>query len=136
MAKYRGGDIEEIVCKHAVLGDFRFQAKSNESFTIDPGGLRSNDDSGMITGGGTFIDQINRVRWSVEGPIAVDDQSENEFKGLRDLAQSEELGTWTVSHINGTVWRGQGKPVGDLQSDTNTAQMTLKISGSGVLETI
>ena len=45
MPNYVGGDIEEIVCKHATLGEFRFQAKSNESFTLDPGGLRSNDDA-------------------------------------------------------------------------------------------
>lgn len=136
MAKYIGGDILELVCKHPTLGEFRFQAKSNESFTLDPGGLRSNDDANAITGSGDIIDQINRVRWSLEGAVAVDPISGNEIENLPKLAESSELGTWTITHISGTIWKGLGKVVGDLNADTNTAQLTLKVAGSGRLEKI
>jgi len=134
MPKYTGGDILEIVCKHPTLGEFRFQAKSNESFNVDPGGIRSNDDANSISGGGEMIDQMNRVRPSIEGPIAVDNSSGNELENLPKLAASPELGTWTISVIDGTIWKGKGKPVGDIVTDTNTAQMTLKVGCSGKLE--
>ena len=61
MANFIGGDIIEAVCSHPTLGDFRFQAKSNESFTMDKGGIRTNDDANSVTGAGEMIQQMNRV---------------------------------------------------------------------------
>lgn len=133
---YIGGDLLEIVCKHPSLGTFRYQPKSNEDFTVNPGGFRSNDDANGITGGGQMIDQINNTRWSVEGPIAVDIKAGNDIDGLRNMAESAELGIWTFTHVSGAVQKGKGKPVGDLNFATNTAQMTIKISGSGKLENL
>lgn len=134
MAKYTGGDLIEITCNHPTLGNFNFATKSNESYTLDPGGNRSNDDANGVTGDGTFIDQVNRVRWSFEGPLMADFASGNEVDNLPKLAESSELGTWTFSHISGVVWRGRGKFVGDIQLDTNTAQLTAKLSGGGKIE--
>lgn len=135
MAKFIGGDITEITCQHT-LGEFRFYPKSNEDFTLDPGGIRTNDDANQITGSGEMILQKNRVRWSFDGPIAVDTISGNEMENLPKLAEHPDLGTWTITHISGTIWRGLGTVVGDLQPGTNTAQMTLKIAGSGSLTKI
>lgn len=134
MANYIGGDILEAVCSHPTLGDFRFQAKANESFTLDPGGIRNNDDANGVTGAGTLISQKNRVRWSLEGPVAVDFISGNELLRLPELAESATPGVWTITHISGAIYKGTGEIVGDLQPDTNTAQMTLKVSGGGKLE--
>lgn len=128
-----GGDITEIVCQHT-LGEFRFQPKSNESFTLDPGGIRTNDDANQITGGGQMIAQKNRVRWSFEGPIAVDFISDSELSNLSKLAAHADLGTWTIALISGTIYKGQGTVVGDINADSNAASMTLKVSGSGALE--
>jgi len=138
MAKknYIGGDVIEIVCNHPTLGDFRFDAKSNESFTIDRGGIRNNDDANSVTGSGRTIDQKNRVGWSVEGPIAVDLASNYEQEALDKLSESPDHGVWTISHISGAIYKGTGRPVGDLQPDTNTAQMSIKIAGGGKLEKI
>lgn len=134
MSQYIGGDLIEITCNHPTLGNFNFATKSNESYTLDPGGRRSNDDANSISGNGVFIDQINRIRWSFEGPLMSNFISNNEIDNLPKLAESPELGTWTFSHISGVVWRGQGKFVGDIQIDTNTAQVSAKIAGGGVLE--
>tara|TARA_R110000782_G_scaffold260359_1_gene351573 strand:- start:383 stop:793 length:411 start_codon:yes stop_codon:yes gene_type:complete len=134
MPKYIGGDLVEITCNHPTLGNFNFATKSNESYTLDPGGNRSNDDANGITGDGTMIDQVNRVRWSFEGPLMADFESNNELDNLPKLAESSELGTWTFSHISGVVWRGKGKFVGDIQIDTNTSQLTAKLSGGGKIE--
>lgn len=134
MSQYIGGDLIEITCNHPTLGNFNFATKSNESYTLDPGGKRSNDDANAIAGNGVFIDQINRVRWSFEGPLMANFISNNEIDNLPKLAESPELGTWTFSHISGVVWRGQGKFVGDIQVDTNTAQISAKLAGGGILE--
>lgn len=134
MAKYIGGDIIDVTCNHPTLGSFKFATKSNESYTIDPGGYRSNDDANMVTGDGQFIDQVNRVRWSFEGPLQVDFASGNEIDNLPALAESAELGTWTISLISGVTLRGLGKHVGDVQVDSNNAQLSVKIAGGGKLE--
>ena len=136
MPVYKGGDIEEVVCQHPELGTLRFQAKANESFTFNPGGFRSNDDDDSVTGAGTMIDQVNRKRWSMEGPLAVDMASENEVKNLPLLAKSGELAVWTISLVTGIIYKGLGKPVGDLNFDSNTAQMSVKIAGGGIMEKI
>ena len=134
MPRYLGGDMTEITCNHPSLGNFKFATKSNESYNIDPGGFRAADDANMVTGNGTNVNQINRVRWAVEGPLMLDFDSQNETTGLADLAADPEDGVWTFTHISGVVWKGTGRPVGDLSGDTNTAQMATKISGGGKLE--
>lgn len=136
MSNYIGGDVIEAVCLHPTLGTYRFAAKANETFTLNKGGLRNNDDANSITGSGQSIWQINRQRWSLEGPIAVDMQADTEMKGLDELAASPDEGTWTLTHVSGAVYVGKGKPVGDLNVDSNTAQQTLKIAGSGQLQKI
>lgn len=130
-----GGDILEITYNHPTLGQGVLLPKSNESFTLDLGGFRSNDDANMIDGGGQMIDQINRVRWSGEGTIAVDELQETQEK-MTALAGSPQLADWTFTHVNGSVYGGKGKPVGDIQVDKNVNTMTLKISGGGLAELI
>src|SRR6056297_3472914 len=111
-----GGDIIEITYNHPTLGQGVLLPKSNESFTLDLGGFRSNDDANMIDGGGQMIDQINRQRWSGEGTIAVDELQETQ-ENMTALAGSPQLADWTFTHVNGTVYGGKGKPVGDIQVD-------------------
>jgi len=130
-----GGDILEITYNHPTLGQGVLLPKSNESFTLDLGGFRSNDDANMIDGGGQMIDQINRVRWSGEGTIAVDELQETQ-ENMTALAGSPQLADWTFTHVNGSVYGGKGKPVGDIQVDKNVNTMTLKISGGGLAELI
>lgn len=134
MPKFIGGDLTEITCNHPTLGNFNFSTKSNESYTLDPGGHRSNDDDASVSGDGNMIDQINRVRWSFEGPILADFESNNEIENLPKLAQSAELATWTFTHISGAVWRGKGKFVGDLKIETNESTISSKIAGGGKIE--
>lgn len=134
MPKYVGGDLLEITCNHPTLGNFVFGTKSNETYTLDPGGNRSEDDANGVSGNGVFIDKVNRVRSFFEGPLVADFNSGNEIDNLPLLAGSSELATWTFSHISGVVWKGKMKPVGDIQIDTNTSQLGIKISGGQKLE--
>lgn len=131
-----GGDIIEITYNHPTLGSGRFVPKSNEDGTFDPGGFRSNDDGNMIAGNSEMIDQMNRVRWSFEGSIAWDMNDVDEITNARLLASSPVLTEFTIEHINGTVWKGTGKPVGDIQGNTNVSTFTMKLSGGGQMQKI
>lgn len=133
---YIGGDITEITCSHPDLGDYRFSPKSNESFKFDTGGLRNNDDKNSITADGVLIVQKNRVVWSLEGAIAVDLTTEYEKLAIDALMESPVLGTWTVTHVSGAIYKGDGIPVGDFEIDTNAASTGIKIHGSGKMEKI
>lgn len=131
-----GGDILEVRYTHPSLGDGVFYPKSNEGNTLDPGGFRSADDANMISGDGQMIDTINRVRASFEIVLANDMNGRNDAVVATQLAASSELTDFTVSMINGTVWGITGKPVGDIQPDTNAATFTIKIAGSAATKIV
>jgi hypothetical protein len=134
---YIGGDIIEVTYSHPTLGSGTLYCKANEDITIDPGGHRSDDDASGVAGDGQMIDKINRVRWSVDSlPILWDMTNTDELQKLADMAASPVLGNWTINHINGKIWGGKGKPVGDVGGGTNTAQIPLKLAGSDTLKSI
>lgn len=133
MANFIFGDMTEIVCQHTT-GEYRFAPKAAESFTVDRGGIRANDDANQVTAQGEMMSQLNRVLWSVEGPIGVDPLSNNEMDALPLLAGHPDLGVWTFTHISGAIYKGKGRPVGDQQWDSNAGTMTLKVAGGGKLE--
>lgn len=135
MANFIFGDVTEIVCQHT-LGEFRFYPKSNESFTFDKGGIRANDDANQVTANGQNMNQLNRMKWSVEGVIAVDVVSDAELTNLESLSSHPDDGVWSYSLISGTIYKGKGRPVGDQQYDSNAGTMTLKVSGGLKLEKI
>jgi hypothetical protein len=89
----------------------------------------------MIDGGGRIMDQLNRVRWSFEVVISAGVGDGTQEK-INALTASPETADWTITNINGKVYAGNGKPVGDQNSNGNTSQMTLKLSGGGVLRVL
>jgi hypothetical protein len=131
-----GGDIIEITFNHPTLGNGTIFPKSNEDGTFDLGGFRSNDDDNMIDGGGNMIDQINRSRWSLETVVSWDMNLRTDLEKVVAIAGSPVQADWTFSHINGTVYGGKGKPVGDLKGNSNSATFSLKIAGGGILKKI
>jgi hypothetical protein len=130
-----GGDIIEITYNHPTLGSGVFLPKAGEDSTYDLGGIRSSDDAQMIDGGGRIMDQLSRARWSFEVVISAGVGDDTQEK-IVALAGSPETCDWTITNINGRVYAGNGKPVGDLTLNGNTSQMTLKLSGGGVLRVL
>jgi len=123
---YIGGDIIEITYNHPVIGSGTLYCKSNEDGTIDPGGYRTNDDANQVTGDGKMIVQLNRVLARFEAPpIAWDMTGADELFKLKDMAASPVNADWTINHVSGSIWGGKGRPVGDIQAATNSAQVTL-----------
>lgn len=131
-----GGDILEITYNHPTIGSGVLFPKAAEDNTFDTGGFRSSDDANMIDGAGNMIDQMNRVRWMFEGAISWDMNNAEELEQLVALASSPVPADWTFTHINGTIYAGKGKPVGDYKGNGNTAQVPLKISGGSILKQI
>lgn len=123
---YTGGDILSITCNHPTLGNFNFKTKSNESYTIDPGGIRNADDANSVTGDGTPVYIKNRVMAFIEGVIYT---SPTEFEAVPNLSASSENATWTIEMLSGTIYKLLGQPVGDFQIDTNAGSASVKIAG-------
>jgi len=130
------GDILEIGYNHPTIGTGVFLPKSAEDGTYDPGGFRTNDDANAVDGGGRAIQQMNRTRWSLETTISWDMNIVNELDVLRALASSPVDATFTITHINGAVHSALGKPVGDIQGNSNAGTISVKFSGGGLMKKI
>lgn len=128
-----GGDLTEVTWNHPTLGSGVIFPKAGEASNYDLGGFRSADDAQMVDGGGNMIDQISQNRWSMEVPVAWEQQDQNTLKELTDLAGSPVQADWTFTNANGTVYQGKGKPVGDLIGDGFASNIPLKVSGGGAL---
>jgi len=130
------GDLREITVNHKVLGSGRFFPKSNEDSNWDLGGLRSEDDPNMIDGGRNPINKMNFNRWFVETTIAWDMNIAGTMEFLNALAAHPDDAEYTLTHVNGTVWGGTGRPVGDINGNGNAGTISIKISGGGELAKI
>lgn len=131
-----GGDILEISYKHPTLGSGTLFPKSSEDMTVDPGGYMSADEAEGVTGDGQPINKLTRKRWFCETTVAWDTSVTDELDQLNNLASNPVDADWTFTHINGTIWGGKGRPVGDIQGSTKDAQAKIKISGGGKLAKI
>lgn len=132
MADINFGDCVEVVCNH--LGNtYRYSPKANESANIDRGGIRANDDASQVTSNGKMMSQLNRVRWSVEVPVANEDLT---YETLNLMAGSPSLGIWQFAMISGEIYKGTGRPVGDISTDSNAGTVSFKVAGAGILEKI
>jgi len=125
-----GGDFSEVRVSHPTLGDHVFYPKSNEGNPRDPGGFRTSDDANMVSGDGEPIWQMNQVRGSIEVVCADDVNTREDSDFASQLAGDPTPADWIFSHISGVTWGMNGKPVGDIQPDSNAGTFTMKIAGT------
>jgi len=130
------GDITTLNYSHPTLGSGVLYAKAGEESTYSLGGIRTEDDVNSIDGGGQSIDVMKRERWFFEVPISWDMNDKEELEKLSQMAASPVPGDWTVSHINGIIYGGKGKPVGDVNGNGGAGTIAVKISGGGILKKI
>lgn len=123
-----GGDVVEVKFSHPTIGQGSFFAMANQGNTFDPGGFRTSDDAAMIDGSGEPVWQMNRTRAGFEILISNDMSIREDLQKVVALASSVDQADWTVSLINGTVWAGKGKPVGDISAELNASTITLKVA--------
>jgi hypothetical protein len=129
-----GGDIIEITFNHPSIGSGTLFPKAGEDSTYNTGGFRSADDDNMIDGAGNMIDKMNRTRWSFEALLSWDANIAQDLEKVVLLASDPVLADWTFTNINGTIYKGKGKPVGDVKGNGNASTFQLKVAGSGVLK--
>jgi hypothetical protein len=131
-----GGDIREIRFSHPTIGQGVIFAKAAEDSTYNLGGPRSADDDNGVNGAGRMIDVINNTRWSFEQTCEWDMNEADEVSKVSQMAESPVQADWTISHLNGSVYGGKGKPVGSISGNGNAATFDLKIAGGGKLSKI
>lgn len=131
-----GGDITEITFNHPSLGSGTIFPKAGEDSTYDLGGVQSVDDDGMIDGSGGVIDQMTSKRWNFAVVVAWDANLRKDLEAINALGASPVPATWTFTNINGTVYQGIGKPVGDQKGNGNKATFPLKVAGGNGLKKI
>lgn len=125
------GDITEITCTPDGGTPFRIQCKSKEDHTLDPGGIRVEDDDNSITGAGERFYKAFYMAPSFEFTM-VEDNTEDTFKKMVAVLENPASeAEWTVTFLNGVIYKGNGLAVGDLKLNTNAGTVPIKISGSG-----
>lgn len=133
---YIGGDTLEITVSHPTLGTIVFQAKAAEDTNYDFGGIRVADEDNGVTGSGTMIASMNRKRWKIPVVIAADMNVDLDVEAANTIASSTVESTISISNINGSVYKGKGRIVGDIVLNTNKATCPITLSGGGKLEKI
>lgn len=129
MGKAIGGDITEITANHPTLGSAVFYCKAGENSVFDIGGVSTEEDAQGVDGSGNPIYTLTRKRWNVEQTVAWDMNDLKTLQLLQSYQESVEETDWTFTHINGSVFSGTGKPVGDLVGDGKAATIALKLQG-------
>lgn len=128
-----GGDIREIQWNHPTLGSGTLFPKAGEASSYDLGGFRGEDDANGLDGGGNTIRVLKQNRWFFEVPVSNDMNIKNELEKINAMCGDPQEATWTITHINGTVYVGTGAPVGELKFDGMASTFPFKVSGGGNL---
>ena len=128
-----GGDVLRISFKHPRLGSGKLSIKSGETSQFDPGGFRTNDDEKGVTADGEAIYEMTNSRWRWEGTVRNDMNNAKDLELLADMAADPEEAQFTITHINGAIYGGYGKPVGNVRADGKAATIPLVLSGGGQL---
>ena len=132
------GDILSMKVDNPNLGSRTLFPVANTDSTIDYGGFKANDDKNSIDGGGRPIDRRNRARWSAKMTVSwnMTDTNGDELSYITALLQDMSQSTFTISHINGSVWSGQGVLVGENTGAGQDAQIEVTAMGGGILSKV
>ena len=114
-----GGDIIEVTYNHPIIGTGVFSPKAAEDSTYDLGGFKGNDDASQISGSGKNIKKLNRAKWFFEDLYTWED---GDLERMNELGGDTLDAEWTFTHKIGTVYRGLGSPVGDIQGNGRPAR--------------
>jgi len=131
-----GGDILEVSYKHPTLGQGVLAVKSDEDSELDLGGFRTADDEKSIASNGEDIPVMTRSRWSATFVMAPDFTTAADQQAVTDMAGNAVPAEWTITHITGAIYRGTGRPVGDVKAAFKAGTIQLKISGGSIAKLV
>lgn len=128
-----GGNLLEVKIDHEVEGSVIIKCKASEDNTFDLGGIVANDDQSMVTGSGESITSLNMEQWRAKMTAAWDMNVGLELQKIKRIAASPIEAVITISHINNSIYRGKGRPVGTIEANVNNATFPLVLGGGGEL---
>lgn len=126
------GDIIEISYNHPTVGSGVLSPVTAQDNEYDLGDVRTVDDENSVTAKGEAIYVMNTKRWKATTLVTSDMNVRQEYEKMIAISKSLDEATWTFLHINGTVYRGKGKPVGDLKLNVNAGTFSLMVSGGSI----
>lgn len=122
----------EANCVHSIAGNRKFDLKSGEDLEIDRGGLRIVDDDNGRTASGKLIIQYENKQPYVQMTVVVDADTEDYINSLIQNSDTE-IANWTLTHINGDLYTGNGVIVGDVRPNRNNGTVQIKVAFEGDL---
>lgn len=129
------GDVKEITFNHPTLGSGTLKPISGEDFTLSLGGFKTLDED-VITSDGEKIDKITNSAWMAEGSVRWASQTGLDLEKIKNLSGSTDNSDWTFELMDGSIYGGFGKPVGDIQGSTKDGTISIKLTGGGGLRQI
>lgn len=124
------GDVASLIVMDKISGQQReMPCKSGEDCNIDLGGYQSET---QMNGNGSGHAKLAAKPWSIEGLSVEMEDGVLEF--LQGTVNSMGYCIFTLSFVNGDVYKGTGKIEGDLKANTNSGYISLSAKGSGLLE--
>jgi len=129
---YTGSGILAVTVSNTEVGTISLFPKAGESYNIDLGGTRSEDDAANATVSGDRINKQNIVCSKFElGQVAWDKTVKDELAFVNKLAAAKVGSTVTVKCIDGAIYEMQnGYPVGDLQGDGSAGTFPCTFQGN------
>ena len=135
MPRFVAGDSTELIINHPVFGSRNLEIKAGSDFNYQRGGQQADDDSGNVTAQGVAIKKINAILWMASMTVVTDGR-DGLLDYLQDISSSEDDATITVTHLNGAVYSGDGYPVGDIELNTQSGEISLTVKGGGTFDQI
>ena len=124
------GDTLEIKFIHPDVGSKIFAVKAGEDITQDLGGYTSEL---MVNGNLTGHKSMSAKAWELSGVSLEADAGDGSLEFLQDISDSPKLSTIVWSHINGSVYKGQGTVTGDLKAGTKEGYVQVTIQGLSLI---
>jgi hypothetical protein len=123
-----GGFLTEVTANHPTLGGFTFYPMANEDVSFDPITIMTEDDEESVDGSGNPVRKMKRKLPKIEFTLANDVNNREDWNAIKQLMENPVESDWTFSHSNGSVFGGNGKPVGNLEGNLTAATFPVIIS--------
>lgn len=128
------GDIASIKIINNNLGSKTVYPVSSSDGSLQMGGYKSVDDITKIDNGGRIIDVKNIKRSNIKVTCSWDmnDPNGDELSFFTAVQSDTSANTFTITHINGSVWTCTGAIVGDNEGDLQNGQIELTLQGNSL----
>lgn len=128
------GDIASVKITNPNLGSKTVYPVSSSDGSLQMGGYKSVDDITKIDNGGRIIDVKNIKRSNIKVTCSWDmnDPNGDELSFFTAVQSDTSANTFTVTHINGSVWTCTGAIVGDNEGDLQNGQIELTLQGNSL----